>query len=53
MVPAASVSGVYFAHPESQYFGTGKIGVDQLDSIAQRKGFTIEEMTRWLRPVLE
>jgi 5-methyltetrahydrofolate--homocysteine methyltransferase len=53
MFPAASVSGFYFSHPESQYFGTGKIGVDQLDSIAQRKGFTIDEMTRWLRPVLE
>ena len=53
MFPAASVSGFYFSHPDSQYFGTGKIGVDQLDSIAQRKGFTMEEMTRWLRPVLE
>ena len=53
MSPNATVSGYYFSHPESQYFGTGKIGVDQLDSIAQRKGFTIDEMTRWLRPVLE
>ena len=53
MFPAASVSGFYFSHPDSQYFGTGKIGVDQLDRIDSRKGVTTEEMTRGLRPVLD
>lgn len=46
--PAASVSGWYFAHPESRYFGVGKISEDQLDSYAQRKNFTKEEMEKWL-----
>jgi 5-methyltetrahydrofolate--homocysteine methyltransferase len=52
MMPAASVSGWYFAHPESRYFGTGKIGRDQVESLAERKGLSIEEMENWLRPVL-
>jgi 5-methyltetrahydrofolate--homocysteine methyltransferase len=53
MYPAASVCGWYFAHPESKYFGVGKISEDQLNDYAVRKGMSIEEATRWLRPVLE
>ncbi len=52
MFPAASVSGFYFSHPESTYFGIGKIAKDQVESYAQRKGMTIEEVERWLSPVL-
>lgn len=52
MYPAAAVSGWYFSHPDSRYFHTGKIDQDQLASLAERKGMNIEEMTRWLRPVL-
>jgi 5-methyltetrahydrofolate--homocysteine methyltransferase len=52
MLPAASVSGWYFSHPEAKYFGTGKIGKDQIESIAQRKGVTVAEVEKWLRPVL-
>ena len=53
MWPAASVSGYYFAHPEAQYFGVGKITQDQLESYAQRKSITIEEAEKWLRPNLK
>ena len=53
MYPASSVCGWYFAHPESKYFGVGKIEKDQLEDYAQRKGMNIEEATRWLRPILE
>ena len=53
MTPTAAVSGWYFAHPQSKYFGVGKITKDQVDSLAERKGFTVEEMERWLRPNLE
>ncbi len=53
MNPPASVSGWYFAHPKSHYFGLGKIGRDQLEDYAKRKGMTIEEVERWMRPVLE
>lgn len=53
MYPASSVCGWYFAHPQSQYFGLGKIGKDQLIDYAKRKGMSIDEMERWLRPVLE
>ncbi len=52
MYPAAAVSGWYFSHPESDYFGTGKIGQDQLESLAERKGMSVQELERWLRPVL-
>ena len=52
MYPAAAVSGWYFSHPESDYFGTGKIGHDQLESLATRKGLSADELERWLRPVL-
>ncbi len=53
MYPAASVSGFYFSHPEAQYFGIGKISKDQLEDYAARKGITVEEATRWLRPNLD
>jgi 5-methyltetrahydrofolate--homocysteine methyltransferase len=53
MYPAASVSGWYFAHPESKYFGVGKIEKDQVLDYTERKGMPLEEVERWLRPVLE
>ncbi|MEE4278558.1 MAG: methionine synthase [Halieaceae bacterium] len=53
MDPAASVSGWYFAHPEARYFGVGKIGEDQLESLARRKGVAVEELRRWLAPNLD
>jgi 5-methyltetrahydrofolate--homocysteine methyltransferase len=53
MYPAASVCGWYFANPESKYFGVGKIEKDQLDDYARRKGMSMDEATRWLRPILE
>jgi 5-methyltetrahydrofolate--homocysteine methyltransferase len=53
MLPAASVSGFYFAHPESQYFGIGKISKDQIEDYAVRKGVTLEETERWLAPSLD
>tara|TARA_B110000285_G_scaffold179328_1_gene201930 strand:- start:463 stop:882 length:420 start_codon:yes stop_codon:yes gene_type:complete len=53
MRPAASVSGWYFSHPESKYFNVGKINQDQLESLATRKGVSLEAMQRWLRPNLQ
>jgi 5-methyltetrahydrofolate--homocysteine methyltransferase len=53
MYPASSVSGWYFANPEAKYFGLGKIEKDQVEDYAARKGWTIEEAEKWLRPVLE
>jgi len=53
MMPASSVSGWYFAHPESHYFGVGKIKEDQLESLAKRKGMDVEVMRRWLSSNLE
>ena len=52
MWPAAAVSGWYFSHPEARYFATGKIGQDQVVSLAERKGMTRETLERWLSPVL-
>ena len=52
MWPAASVSGYYFANPKARYFGLGKIGQDQLQDYAQRRGISLEEATRWLSPNL-
>lgn len=52
MYPAASVSGWYFSHPESKYFGLGNIEKDQVESYAERKGMTVEEAEKWLMPVL-
>ncbi|MBM3158546.1 MAG: methionine synthase [Bacteroidetes bacterium] len=53
MNPPASVCGWYFAHPQSHYFGLGKIDRDQLTDYAKRKQMTLEEAEKWLRPVLE
>ena len=53
MYPTASVCGWYFSHPQSQYFGVGKIQRDQLEDYAQRKGEPVEFAEKWLRPVLE
>ncbi|HKG67482.1 MAG TPA: methionine synthase [Segetibacter sp.] len=53
MYPASSVCGWYFAHPESKYFGIGKIEKDQVTDYAKRKNMNIEDVERWLRPVLE
>jgi 5-methyltetrahydrofolate--homocysteine methyltransferase len=52
MTPAASVSGLYFAHPQSRYFAVGKIGRDQVADYARRKGMTLAEAERWLAPIL-
>ncbi len=52
MLPTAAVSGWYFSHPESEYFNTGKIEKDQVESLAQRKGVSVLEVERWLSPVL-
>ncbi|MEK7781241.1 MAG: methionine synthase [Verrucomicrobiota bacterium] len=52
MWPGSSVSGLYFAHPESKYFAVGKLGKDQVADLAQRKGKTLAEMERWLGPWL-
>ena len=52
MYPAASVSGWYFSHPESRYFGIGRIARDQVEDYAKRKGMTLEQAERWLAPVL-
>ncbi|HEY2227377.1 MAG TPA: methionine synthase [Xanthobacteraceae bacterium] len=52
MWPGASVSGFYFSHPESRYFGVGKIERDQVEDYARRKGWTLAEAEKWLAPVL-
>ena len=52
MVPTAAVSGFYFAHPESTFFAVGKIGKDQVEDYAKRKGWALEEAEKWLAPVL-
>ncbi len=52
MLPAASVSGLYFAHKESRYFAVSAIGRDQVEAYAARKGMTVSEVERWLSPVL-
>src|SRR5438105_10898687 len=52
MTPTAAVSGLYFAHPQSRYFMVGKIGRDQVEDYARRKGMTTAEAERWLRPNL-
>ena len=52
MWPGSSVSGLYFAHPESRYFSLGKIGRDQVVDYAERKGMSVAEVERWLGPNL-
>jgi 5-methyltetrahydrofolate--homocysteine methyltransferase len=53
MYPASSVSGWYFANPESKYFGVGKISDDQVVDYAKRKAMPLDEIKRWLAPILE
>jgi len=52
MLPTAAVSGFYYAHPESRYFGLGKINRDQVEDYAKRKGWTMDVAERWLAPAL-
>jgi len=52
MLPTAAVSGYYFAHPEAHYFGVGKIGTDQVEDYAARRGVSTEQASQWLRPNL-
>ena len=52
MTPPASVSGLYFGHPGSHYFGVGKIDRDQVEDYARRKGWDVETAERWLSPIL-
>jgi 5-methyltetrahydrofolate--homocysteine methyltransferase len=52
MYPTAAVSGFYLSHPAAQYFAVGKIGRDQLEDYARRKGMEVAEMERWLAPNL-
>src|SRR5581483_1161539 len=52
MLPAASVSGIYLAHPAARYFAVGRIGRDQVEAYARRKGATVAEVEKWLAPNL-
>jgi len=52
MHPASSVSGIYFSHPDSVYFGVGKIEKDQVEDYARRKDMSVEDVERWLAPIL-
>jgi len=52
MYPTAAVSGFYFAHPQSKYFGLGKIGKDQVADYAKRKALDLETAEKWLSPNL-
>ena len=52
MTPAASVSGLYFSHPEAKYFNVGRLGRDQVEDYAARKGVSVEQAERWLGPNL-
>ena len=53
MLPTSAVSGFYFGHRDSQYFGVARIGPDQLEDYAARRGVSLEQATRWLRPNLD
>ncbi len=52
MMPAAAVSGWYFSYPQADYFNTGKINKDQVESLAERKGMEVTKLERWLQPIL-
>ena len=52
MWPASSVSGLYFSHPQSAYFGVGRIDRDQVEDYAKRKDMTLADMEKWLAPIL-
>ncbi len=53
MLPTAAVSGFYFGHPQAEYFGVARIGGDQVEDYATRRGVSVEQATRWLRPNLD
>ena len=53
MLPTSAVSGFYFGHPEASYFGVARIGRDQLEDYARRRGVDLETAERWLRPNLD
>ena len=53
MLPTSAVSGFYFGHPQAEYFGVARIGQDQLEDYAARRGVSVEQATRWLRPNLD
>ena len=50
MIPISAVSGYYFAHPEAQYFGVARIGKDQVEDYAKRRGLPLEQAEKYLRP---
>ncbi|MFB3044092.1 MAG: vitamin B12 dependent-methionine synthase activation domain-containing protein, partial [Acidimicrobiia bacterium] len=52
VTPTAAVTGLYFAHPDSRYFGVGKFQRDQVTDYAERKGWRLDEAERWLAPNL-
>ena len=52
MWPASAVSGFYYSHPQSKYFGLGKIEKDQVEDYTKKRGMGIEEAERWLSPAL-
>jgi 5-methyltetrahydrofolate--homocysteine methyltransferase len=52
MHPAASICGLYFAHPEARYFAIGQVARDQIESYAARKGLPVSQVEKWLRPYL-
>ena len=52
MLPAASISGLYFAHPQARYFAVDRILKDQVEDYARRKGMSVREVERWLAPYL-
>ena len=53
MHPGSSVSGLYFSHPKSRYFGVGNIGKDQIIEYSERKKMTVEQVEKWLGPWLD
>ena len=53
MLPTAAVSGFYFGHAQAEYFGVARIGEDQVADYATRRGVSVEQATRWLRPNLD
>lgn len=53
MLPTAAVSGFYFGHPQAEYFGVARVGRDQLEEYAARRGVSVEQAERWLRPNLD
>ncbi len=52
MIPGSAVSGLYFSHPDSHYFGVGKIDRDQVEDYARRKGWSLKTAEKWLAPIL-